>query len=74
MIDEIKAIIERFPDVKPHLKGSAAFLAGLPIKTGEAPDDDRRRKDEKRIMRIMERVLAAQYERILKEAERMRNG
>jgi Fe-S-cluster formation regulator IscX/YfhJ len=68
MIDDtLKAIIDKYPQVKPHLKGYAAVLA-YDIKTGEAPDDDLRRKDERRLQRLIQTFLDEQLERIIEAA------
>ncbi len=67
--DAIKTILSKYPQVEPHLKGNSAWVAGVfAYKVGEAPDDDRRLKDERRVARIMTAFFDEQRKRILEAA------
>lgn len=71
----LKAAVETYPDITPYLKGMAAWYVGVwSIKEGEAPDDEQRLKDERKLARNFESFLQMQLERILKEIRKEYKG
>ena len=66
ILDALKEAVETYPDITPYLKGMAAWYAGVwAVKEGEAPDDEQRLKDERKLARNFESFLQMQLERIL---------
>ena len=71
ILDALRESVKRYPDVKPLLRGDARWIAEVyTYKVGEAPDDDVRRRDERRLERAFGEFLEMQLERLLKQVKR----
>lgn len=71
VLQSLRESVKRYPDVKPLLRGDARWIAEVfTYKTGEAPDDDVRRKDERRLELRLREFLEAQLERLLKQVRK----
>lgn len=67
--------VARYPEVKNYLSGAAAWYVGAwAVKEGEAPDDEQRLKDERRLERDFDSFFQMQLERILKEIRKEYKG
>ena len=70
ILDALRESVKRYPDVKPLLRGDARWMAEVfSFKVGEAPDDDVRRKDERRLELRLREFLEGQLERLLKQVK-----
>ncbi len=71
VLDALKAASEAHPNLRGYLKGTAAWYAGaLALKAGEAPDDEQRLRDERKLAKKLEQFFEGQLDRILKEVKR----
>lgn len=70
ILQSLRESVKRYPDVKPLLRGDARWIAEVyTYKVGEAPDDDVRRKDERRLELRLREFLEGQLERLLKQVK-----
>ena len=66
-LQAVKAVVDKYPEILQHLRGDARWHAEVYAwKLGEAPDDDIRLADEKRITNSMYDFLQNQLSRLLK--------
>lgn len=71
ILDALKLAIKQYPEIMDYLKGDAAWYGGVyAFKVGEAPDDDVRLKDEKRLELRLREFLEGQLNRIIKKIEK----
>ena len=71
ILDALRESVKSYPDIIEHLRGGARWIAEVyTYKVGEAPDDDVRRKDERRLERAFGEFLEMQLERLLKQVKR----
>jgi len=71
ILDALRESVKSYPDIIEHLRGGARWIAEVyTYKVGEAPDDDVRRRDERRLELRLREFLAGQLERIVKELKK----
>lgn len=71
ILEALRESVKRYPEVVQHLQGDAKWMAQVfAYKVGEAPDDDVRRKDERRLERAFGEFFEMQLERLLKQIKR----
>ena len=64
----IRVSVNQYPQIIPLLKGSAAWIGkSYAWKLGEAPDDNQRRKDERKLERVIVEYFRDQLKRVVKE-------
>jgi len=70
ILDALKQVVIRYPNIAEHLHGSARWMAEVyNAKMGD-PNEEARMKDERRLERNVSRFLTEQQERVIKEIER----
>lgn len=68
ILKTLKTAVEQHPEVLPMLKGNARWYGEVfAWKRSNAPDDEQRRKDERRLAKRFAEFLDAQLARVLKE-------
>lgn len=71
ILDTLQKSVKELPDLLPYLKGDAALYGVVwSYKTGEAPDDKVRLKDEKELSELLQVFFGEQQERIIKELKK----
>ena len=66
ILKALRESVKAYPELKAHLKGDAQVLSWIyEYKIGEAPDDDIRRKDERKLEKNLAKFLEGQLARIL---------
>jgi len=70
LLTAVKRTILEYPGVLDNLRGTSRWVGEVWAYKVNAPDDDQRRKDERKLTRIMETYLADQFERVLKEIQK----
>lgn len=70
LLTAVKRTILEYPGVLDNLRGTSRWVGEVWAYKVNAPDDDQRRMDERKLTRIMETYLAGQFERVLKEIQK----
>lgn len=71
VLDALRESVKRYPEVVQHLQGDAKWMAQVfSFKVGEAPDDDVRRKDERRLTGKIAEYLAGLLARVIKQLKK----
>lgn len=71
ILNALNVAVSEIPQLKEYLSDDARLIASIyEHKVGEAPDDDVRRKDERKIQRAINEYFDEQYKRIVREIKR----
>ena len=70
ILQSLQKSIKAYPELLDHLKGTASWIGAVyAYKAGEAPDDELRKKDERRLTRKLESFFEGQLARIIASIE-----
>jgi SPP1 gp7 family putative phage head morphogenesis protein len=72
ILQTLRESVKAYPELKGYLSDEALILSW--VKVGEAPDDEQRRKDERRLQRALVDFFSGQFNRIMKEIRKDFNG